>query len=160
MAAYDRTFYKIRHGLCWLGDVWTENNLDFNKISCVAADVLFALYKIATSKCHFTDLEKQILEPIIPPALQALDHKIVLLEIYIGYQSLDVTLMQRSGIQFLIDEFQHLECLQTYITDNLQLLDESIKTFEEDPNYYLPRSESFYLEVSKLPDHHWWFQEE
>lgn len=148
-----------------------NNSANIAKTSSAAENFLFSIYKAGVSGIDYTPEEKKTIGPLIPPALQALGYRVFTLDNSFGSVSVDSCRIERSGLQFLLDDFkdfpasaedksQTLENVLKEFVDreDIESLDEHLKSSVFDP--YIEdgvRSQTFEEEIGKLPSTHWWF---
>lgn len=148
-----------------------SNNANIATMSSAAENLLLAIYKAGVSKINYTLEEKKNIGPLVPPALQALGYRLFTLENGFGSGPVDSSRIERSGFQFLLDDFKDFpisfeeksQTLETALKEfvdheDFESLDERLKTSVLDP--YVDdgvRSQSFEEEIAKLPSTHWWF---
>lgn len=147
-----------------------SNNANIAKTSSTAEDLLYAIYKAGVSEINYTPAEQKTIGPLVPPALQALGYRVFTLDNSFGSSSVDSCRIERSGLQFLLHDFkdfpassednsQTLEKVLKEFADreDIESLDEHLKSSVFDPYIDGDRSQSFEEEIAKLPLTHWWF---
>lgn len=173
MADHSKIIKRIIEGLKTLANSQFDSEEEFVKISTIATNILFEVYKAGVSNTTFTSEEKRTIGPLIPLALQGLAYKLSILHVSFSSNSIDSLRIQRSGLQFFIDIFKDFpastedesESLEKILKEFLEregvdALDDRLRTAEFDP--YCDdgeRSASLQAEIAKLPSTHWWFFE-
>lgn len=171
MTDREKLLTAVVENLKLLANCSFSNNANIAKTSSLAEDTLFAIYKAGVSKVKYTPEEEKTIGPLVPLALQALGYRVFNLENNFGSESVDSCRIERSGLQFLLDDFKHfpassedksqtLEKTLKEFTDreDIESLDERLKSPVFDP--YIDdgvRSKTFKEEIAKLPSTHWWF---
>lgn len=171
MTAREKLLTAVVENLKLLANSSFSNDANIAKTSSLAENSLVAIYKAGVSKVNYTPEEKKTIGPLVPLALQALGYRVFNLDNNFGSETVDSCRIERSGLQFLLDDFKDfpassedqshtLEKVLKEFADreDIESLDERLKSSVFDP--YIDdgvRSQSFEDEIAQLPSTHWWF---